>query len=99
MARWRRICALLLCSVIALVLFVSSAYAVHEVGHVCHGAGCRVCETVRQAEALVQIFVLLAGFAFLTLTFMRFMRVFRIVAGTPLFAPCTLISWKVRLNN
>lgn len=99
MARWKRICALLLCFVIALVLFVSSAYAVHEAGHVCHGAGCRICETVRQAEALVQIFALLAGFVILALTFMRCMRVFRIAAGTHSFAPCTLISWKVRLNN
>ena len=99
MARWKRIGAWLLFIVLALVLFVSSAYAVHEAGHVCHGAGCRICETVRQAEALVQSFALLAGFVILALTFMQCMRVFRIAAGTHTFAPCTLISWKVRLNN
>ena len=99
MARWKRIGAWLLFIVLALVLFVSSAYAVHEAGHVCHGAGCRICETVRQAEALVKSFVLFAGFMVLALTFMRCMRVFRIAAGTHPAAPCTLISWKVRLNN
>ena len=99
MARWKRTGAWLLFIVLALVLFVSSAYAVHEAGHVCHGAGCRICETVRQAEALVQSFVLLAGFLVLALAFKRCMRVFRVAAGTHFFAPCTLISWKVRLNN
>ena len=99
MARWKRIGAWLLFIVLALVLFVSSAYAVHEAGHVCHGAGCRICETVRQAEALVKSFALFAGFMVLGLTFMRCMHVFRIAAGTHPAAPCTLISWKVRLNN
>ena len=99
MARWKRLYAWLFILILALALFVSSAYAVHEAGHVCHGAGCRICETVRQAEALVKSFVLFAGFMVLALTFMRCMRVFRIAAGTHTFAPCTLISWKVRLNN
>ena len=99
MAQRRRICAWLFCLIIASALFVSSAYAVHEAGHICHGAGCRICETVRQAEALVQSFTLLAGCAILALTFKRHMQVFRIAAGTRFFAPCTLISWKVRLNN
>ena len=99
MARWKRSYAWLFILIIALALFVSSAYAVYEAGHICHGAGCRICETVRQAEALVQSFVLLAGFAIPALIFMRHMQVFRIAAGTRSFAPCTLISWKVRLND
>ena len=99
MARWKRIGAWLLFIVLALVLFVSSAYAVHEAGHVCHGAGCRICEAVRQAEALVQSFALSAGFLALALTFMQFTRVFRIAAGTHTAAARTLISWKVSLNN
>ena len=99
MARRKRIYAWLLCLVIALVLFVSSAYAVHEAGHACCGAGCRVCETVRQAEALVEAFALVGGFTLAALAFQRVMQAFRIAAGTRAFAPCTLISWKVRLNN
>ncbi len=99
MARWKRIYAWLFILILALALFVSSAYAVHEAGHVCHGAGCRICETVRQAEALVQSFILIAGIVILALTFRQHMQAFRIAAGTRPFAPCTLISWKVRLNN
>ena len=58
-----------------------------------------ICEAVRQAEALVQSFTLLAGLALLAFTFVAFLQVFRIADGTRPFAPCTLISWKVRLNN
>ncbi len=99
MARRKRIYAWMLCLVIALVLFVSSAYAVHEAGHICHGDKCSTCEAVRQAEALVQSFTLLAGLTLLAFTFMAIMQGVRIAAGTRSFAPCTLISWKVRLNN
>lgn len=95
----KRIYAWALCLVIVLALFVSSAYAVRAAGHICHGAGCCVCETVRQAEAMVQSFALLAGFAVLALFFMRYTRVFRIASAARLFAPCTLISWKIRLND
>lgn len=99
MARRKRIYAWLLCMVIALVLFVSSAYAVHEAGHVCCRANCPVCEIVRQMEALVRVFMLIAGLTLATVALGQMMPVFRIAAGTPIFAPCTLISWKVRLNN
>ncbi len=99
MARRKRIYAWLLCLVIALVLFVSSAYAVHEAGHVCCKANCPVCEIVRQMEALVRVFTLIAGLTLAALALGQMMPVFRIAAGTHLFAPCTLISWKVRLNN
>lgn len=99
MARRKRIYAWMLCLVIALVLFVSSAYAVHEAGHICCGANCRICETVRQAEALVQAFALIGGLTFMALAFGQIALAFRIAAGTHVFAPCTLISWKVRLNN
>ena len=99
MARRKRIYAWMLCLVIALVLFVSSAYAVCEAGHACCGAGCRVCKTVRQAEALVQAFALIGGIALAALAFGQIMQAFRIADGTRAFAPCTLISWKVRLND
>ena len=94
-----RVYALALCLMIVLALFVSSAYAVREAGHICHGAGCSICETVRQAEALVQSFALLAGFTALALFFMRSTRVFRMAAAARPFALCTLISWKIRLND
>ena len=99
MAQRKRAYAWALCLIIVLALFVSSAYAVRQAGHICHGAGCRVCETVRQAEALVQSFALLAGFAIPALLLLRHTRVFRIASASCPFAPRTLISWKVRLND
>ncbi len=99
MARRKRMYAWLLCAAIALVLFVSSAYAVQEAGHICHGDGCLICEAVRQAEAMAQSFLLPVGPPLLAFIFLAFIQAFRIAACLRSFTPRTLIGWKIRLNN
>lgn len=99
MNKQKRLIALLMCVGMLLILFVSSAYIVHEAGHDCTGEDCPICEFIAQVERVQRGFgmVLLALLLmFLVLTICNFHR-----GGNRESLPAsdTLVSWKIRLNN
>ena len=99
MSNRKRICALLLCAVMTLLLVVSSAYIVLEAGHVCSGEACETCENIAKTEALLHglgRFALVLLFAVAALCVPN---AFSALRGTRLPALDTLVCWKVRLNN
>ena len=94
----KRIGALLLCVGMALVLFVSSAYIVHEAGHVCSGEDCNICRMIAVCADLfsrlgLAVLVLLALFA---VQKERFARRERQMFCVP--ASDTLVGRKIRLD-
>jgi len=99
MSSRKRLCALLLCVGIALMLLVSSAYLVSVSGHRCVCShGCEICEAMSNTEALLSGFVFFA----VILAFAAHVGLRR--EETPerslaLALPLTLVGRKVQLNN
>lgn len=101
MSKNRRLIAAIICVVVLLSMFVSSAYIVHEATHhhQCTGEDCPICQFIAQIEQVRRGF----GMALLALLLIRFALALRretralAAAGVP--ALCTLVGRKVRLNN
>ena len=95
----KRAAALITCIGMILVLFISSAYVVHEAGHACAGEHCEVCVRVEAVKAMLYGFTLLAGAVLSVRAILSFRHVLHVMAGRRLRSQCTLVSWKVRLDD
>ena len=102
MLKHRHTIAVIICAVMLLSIFVSSAYIVHEAAcrHQCLGEHCPVCQFVAQVEQLCKGF----GLVLLALLLACFAVLARPAAcdrGTManVTAFCTLVSRKIRLND
>ena len=95
----KRAGALLLCLGMILVLFTSSAYIAHEAVHNCLGEHCEICEHIAEVRALLHSLGLLILAVLLVYALLSIHRSLRGAEGRCTHAPCTLVSWKVRLNN
>ena len=101
MSKRRSLIAALVCAVLLLTLFVSSAYVVHEAAHhhQCTGEDCPVCRFIAQVEQLRRDF----GSVLMALLLIRFAlaacpeRPARSAGDVP--ARCTLVGRKIRLND
>ncbi len=95
----KRAGALLLAVGMALVLFVSSAFLLHEAGHDCCGEGCPVCQLIAvQASLLRAVALVLLFSGVLLLSGCRgFLRPMHRASLLP--ASGTLVSWKIRLDD
>ena len=102
MDKRRHVIAAIICAVMLLSVFVSSAYIVHETAHhhECAGENCPICQFIAQIEQLRRGF----GMALLALLLICFAlavgREWRrqtIAADVP--ALCTLVGRKIRLND
>ena len=95
----KRIGTILLCAAFVLVLFVSSAYLVHEAGHHCSDKDCQVCRTIAMTTELLRAFgILLLIMPALFAPAVR-LHSWQCQSGTVIPASGTLVSWKIRLND
>ncbi len=96
----RRVYALILCVGMLLALSVSSAYIVQNAGHCCCvSQACRICQNVAQMVKLLTGCSLLAAMLWAVSVSLSVWRVSCQVRGRALPGLCTLVSWKIRLNN
>ena len=102
MDKRRHLIAAIICTVVLLSVFVSSAYIVHEAvhHHECVGEDCPICQFIAQIEQLRRGF----GMALLALLLVCFAlavgregRARAMAANAP--ALCTLVGRKIRLND
>ena len=102
MNKRRHVIAAIICAVMLLSIFVSSAYIVHEAAHHhdCIGEDCPICRFIAQIEQLRRGF----GMALLALLLLCFAlavgrewRTRAMAAHVP--ALCTLVGRKIRLND
>ena len=91
--------ALLLCIGMILSLSVSSAYIVHVSGHACDGKSCQTCVLVAETIALLSSFALLGAIIRTLFSAVFSLRITRVKVAGASGLPCTLVGWKVRLNN
>ena len=101
MSKRRHVIAAVVCAVMLLSLFVSSAYIVHETAHphACAGEDCPVCRFIAQVGQLHRGFaavLLVLAMAALVLSARREWRAL-VQACVP--ALCTPVGRKIRLNN
>ena len=99
MSNAKRALALITCIGMMLVLFTSSAYIVHEAGHTCVGEHCEVCERIEEVKAVLHSFELVAAVVLAVFVILSLRRALHTMDGLNLRPQCTLVSWKVRLNN
>lgn len=102
MNKRRHVISAIICAVMLLSIFVSSAYIVYETAHhhECIGMDCPICQFIAQIEQLRRGF----GMALLALLLICFAlgvghewRRYAVTAGVP--ALCTLVGRKIRLND
>ncbi len=102
MNKRRHVISTIICVVMLLSIFVSSAYIVHETAHhhECTGKDCPICQFIAQIEQLRRGF----GMALLALLLICFAlavghkwRKQAMAADVP--ALCTLVGRKIRLND
>lgn len=97
----RHVIAAIICAIMLLSMFVSSAYVVHEATHrhECTGEDCPICQFIAQVEQLRRGF----GMVLLALLLARFALAARREVRAPeraaVPALCTLVGRKIRLNN
>lgn len=99
MSNAKRAAALITCIGMILVLFTSSAYIAHEAGHNCVGEHCEVCVRIEEVKAMLHSFALAVAAVLWVFAALSLHRALHTMDGLNLHAPCTLVSWKVRLNN
>ena len=99
MSNAKRAAAPITCIGMILVLFTSSAYIAHEAGHNCVGEHCEVCERIEEVKAMLHGFALAIAVVLLVYAVLSLHRALHTMDGLNLHAPCTLVSWKVRLND
>ena len=91
--------ALLLCIGLILALSASVVFIAHEADHDCCGEDCPVCRMIAVHIRLLHSLALAAA----ALAFFRFLRAGHAVRRPQdrhtLFAPATLVSWKIRLDD
>ena len=98
MSHRKRIGAGLLCIAFILMMFISSAYLVHEAGHHCTDDDCPVCRTIAASRELLRAFgLLLVTAAVFAPSVCLQARQRRERSSAP--ASGTLVSWKIRLND
>ncbi|MBQ9301092.1 MAG: hypothetical protein IJ214_11355 [Clostridia bacterium] len=95
----KRVFIYLICGLFVLTLLVSSVCIVRASGHICCGQRCLVCSVVARVEELLHgLFLLLP--AVLALAAVHIARVWSWKAKDyRLRAYCTLVNWKIRLND
>ncbi len=102
MNKRRHVFAAIICVVLLLSIFVSSAYIVHEAAHHhdCTGDNCPICRFIAQIEQLRRGF----GMALLALLLICYalavgheLRTRAMAEDVP--ALCTLVGRKIRLND
>ncbi len=95
----RRIAAVLLAVVFALVMLVSSAFIIHEAGHDCTGEDCPICQMIAANSQLLR----LVGAVVLVLVYLLGIpgtkHIWHDARGFSVPVSGTLVSWKIRLNN
>ena len=98
----RHVIAAIICVAIALCLFVSSAYLVHETAHrhACSGENCPICQFIAQVEQLRRGFSM-ALLALLVICFSLAVGHPRHAGATAedRYALCTLVGRNIRLND
>lgn len=99
MGHKKRIGAVLLCVIFALVVLVSSAFLIHEAGHECTGEDCPVCHIIAASGQLLR----LMGVVFFALVSLLGLpdagHAWHQSAGISASSPATLVNWKIQLNN
>ncbi|MBQ3479662.1 MAG: hypothetical protein IJH25_16020 [Clostridia bacterium] len=102
MDRRRHVIAAIICAVLLMTIFVSSAYIVHEAAHHhdCTGENCPICQFIAQIEQTRRGF----GMALLALLFLCFMlavdhgwRTRAVAEQVPALG--TPVGRKIRLND
>ena len=95
----KRIGALALCIGLIVILFVSTAFIIHEADHDCAGEDCPICRMIAVNLRLLRTVgfaaLALSAFFFLLYIYAAYRRQGRhagAYAGT-------LVSWKIRLND
>ena len=95
----RRAYAMILCVGLLLALFVSSVYIVQSAGHCCASVKCRVCQNVARMVKLLTGCSLLAAILWTMHIALSVWQAHSRAWGGILPGRCTLVSWKIRLNN
>ena len=99
MADRKHVRALLLCAGFILVLFVSSAFLIHEADHDCCGEDCPICRTIAMTTALMRAFLMIAAVWLLSFA-MAAATSAHSVSDTARFGVSdTPVSRKIRMNN
>ena len=101
MRKQKRFIAAALCVVAVLVMTVSAAYIVHEAGHGhdCTGEDCPVCALIAQVVQTQRWLGLALALAVALGFVLAAARFALTLPRTALSAECTLVSWKIRLND
>jgi hypothetical protein len=82
-----------------LTLAASAVFIISASGHVCSRKCCRTCDRVAEQIALLCSFALLGIAVRAVLTKVAALRACSAGNADVLKAGCTLVGWKVRLNN
>ena len=102
MNRRRHLIAAIMCAIMLLAVFVSSAYMVHEAAHrhVCPGEDCPICRFIAQVEQLRRGFDMVLLALLLTCLVLPVGREWHARAmAEDLPALCTPVGRKIRLND
>ena len=95
----KRALILLICGLFVATLLVSSVCIVRAANHICCGQRCLVCSVIARVEEMLHGLVLLLP----AILAMIALFAARCWGWKPekhrLFADCTLVNWKIRLNN
>ena len=95
----KQVRALLLCAGFILVLFVSSAFLIHEADHDCCGEDCPICRTIAMTTALMRAFFMIAAVWLLSSASAAAVSA-RNGSDTARFGVSdTPVSRKIRMNN
>ena len=99
MRRRKRMIALLFCIGMVLMLSASSVLIVQGMRHTCAGKRCRTCVRIAETIALLSSFALLGAALRAAPGRMAMHRAESVRADGDDGACCTLVGWKIRLNN
>ncbi|MBR0463326.1 MAG: hypothetical protein IJJ23_02945 [Clostridia bacterium] len=101
MSNRRHVIVTLICAVMLLSMFVSSAYIAHEATHrhECTGENCPVCQFIAQVEQARRGFGMILLALLLICFALALRRDWRAFASASLTASVTPVSRKIRLNN
>lgn len=99
MTHVKRAAALFVCICMVFILFASFAFIAHQACHDCVGERCGVCKRIEEVKAMLQSFSLLIPAALLLTAVLFIHRFLHTMEGFRLHTACTLVTWKVRLND
>ena len=95
----KRILICLICAVFAVTLLVSSICIVRASGHICCGQRCLVCSVIARVEEMLRALALLMPGVLALLAFCTVQPWLGKDEGLRFPAYCTLVNWKIRLND